>query len=192
MLRGTIRARKPPVAYVDDEDMVQEVIVTLLRNDRAALRSMKGRSGRACGAYLKRTATSRCEDQRRKDALEQKSRCEEDPELAINSQGRPDTGTIDEALFKIRRLTWSLLSSELSSAQVQAVELKMAGYKGREIAKKLGVPENTVHSHVRRGISVLNTLASSKFPELYGHVSLTDVFIHASVLLRKYMETCWT
>lgn len=180
MLRGTIRARRPPFAYIDDDDILHDVFVKLLSNERAALRSLKGRSVSDRRGFVKNTAKYRCADKWRKHWREKEGRFEGDPETAIQSYQESDKGLIEKVLFEIRRLIWRVLSCELSPAQIQAVQMRFAGYKGKDIAEELGIPENTVHSHVRRGIASLNRLASRRFPEIYGDVSLTDVIIHAS------------
>jgi RNA polymerase sigma factor (sigma-70 family) len=102
-----------------------------------------------------------------------------DPKEAVESYEQPDTGLGDIVLTQRRQRVFSLLPDALSPAQSEVFKMRANGSKGREIADRLGMPENTVHSHLKRGIATLRNLATRQFPELCGDTASSDVFLNA-------------
>jgi RNA polymerase sigma factor (sigma-70 family) len=176
---ATIQRYKPTDAYVEAEDILQDVFVTLLKNDRTALRNLKDRSFPEQRSYLIEIAISRCNDYGRNSAKEKKILSRGDPESAVESYEQPDTGLCDKVIAEMRRTAFPLLLDRLSSQQAEVLKLKAAGNRGKEIADKLEMRENTVYSHQRRGIAALKTLAAELFPELCGGATPLGLFLVA-------------
>lgn len=78
-------------------------------------------------------------------------------ELAFEPGTEPTTdASVDPVLRREERDRWSRLLADLSPAQRTAVVLRhVDGLSYAEIAEAIGRPENTVKSHVHRGLAAL-------------------------------------
>jgi RNA polymerase sigma factor (sigma-70 family) len=179
LLSATILRHMPRDAYVEAEDVLQDVFVTLLTNERRALRNLQHRSFPEQYSYLIDIAVSRCNDYGRNCKKSAKVFSRDDPEPAIESYERPDTGFHDKLIYEMRWTVFPLLLERLPSAQAEVLKLRCSGSRGREIADKIGIPQNTVYSHINRGTAALKSLASELFPELCGGGELLDRFLEA-------------
>lgn len=179
IVEHTIERYMPRDVYVEADDVLQDVFETLLKNDRSALRNLQNRTFSEQRSYLVSIAKSRCLDYGRMSKKTEKVFSREDPEPAIESYEQPDTGFRDKFICERRWTVFPLMLDRLPSAQAEVLKLKSGGCKGREIADKLGIPENTVSSHIKRGIATLKTLKFELYSELCDGAELLERFSEA-------------
>lgn len=135
---------------VEAEDALQEVFMTVLRQDALELRD-----GRFC-AWLFRVARNRAVGEaRRQSRHEQKNRELQIPEAAPTPE--------DAAEFKQSVAHVEAAVSTLSEAHAEALMLKLAGgltYK--QIAHVQDVPEGTAKSRLHFAVRAVRTFLSEK------------------------------
>jgi len=153
VVRHTAHSRSMTLSYVDVEDVTAEILLELVRNDYSALRQFKGLSSLA--AYL----TVIC----RRICVRQLIRLRRESALGHVSAHR---AAVDGSSAEIEPVLATeeveALLSRLAPRQAEVVRLYHLEFKSyREIAKHLGVEENSIGAILTKARRQLQSLAAS-------------------------------
>lgn len=156
------------------EDLVHDLYVKLLRDERRVLRQFEGMTERTVTAYLKRMARNLCIDHMRSSTNEQalteeKYLSKDLPSPTDWTESRFATSpgeVLDLGIHREREEALGSLLAKLRTSQKLVVDLKLAGDTEKVISRKLDMPENTVASHFARARRIMRKEAEKSFPEL--------------------------
>lgn len=122
----------------DAEDAVQDAFITALE------RLDECRDASAFGAWLRQIVRNRARTVRRREKI----RRTEDLDTTVAAQPSRDNPAGDLDRLELRRQLQSALSTLTDTQRTVVLMHDMEGWKHREIAVELGIPEGTVRSHL--------------------------------------------
>jgi RNA polymerase sigma factor (sigma-70 family) len=150
------------LGYYEPEDVAQDIAVKLLENDCESLKDFKGALIGQFKGYIRRMCRNLCIDIIRRYAFERDQMVsleayqeEKDKEKSatlsdINqAQARTSKSVRPDALVEAELRFLELLIEQSPVDQEIMADLRL-GMSHREIAEQLGIPMNTVASHIRR------------------------------------------
>ena len=157
-----VRYKSYKLGYYEPNDVAQDIALKLLENDWEALKDFKGALIGQFKGYIRRMCRNLCIDIIRRYAFERDQMVsleayqeEKDKEKSatlsdINqAQARTSKSVRPDALVEVELIFLELLLEQSPVDQEIMADLRL-GMSHREIAEQLGIPMNTVASHIRR------------------------------------------
>jgi RNA polymerase sigma factor (sigma-70 family) len=163
----------------ETEDLVQDVMLKLVRGHFSALREFKGQTPEDFQGYLFLIVRNHCRTYWRRHSAELDVIADDYPQEALDEVD-PDpeeeddddqpkfhhrfTSPVHSAMY---RELWDLTleaMEELPERENAVLQMKGLGMKDREIASDLGIPAGTVATSVNRGRKRLKEVTRQRYP----------------------------